>query len=103
MEALDAVAWLKTPGETDGCSQIGEGCPGPIDSMCKPDDSHGPQFGGSDAGNVPVPSAGTFFNESACVLAGNAKFDAALVYELPYLYLCNNGTPTALACDQVHR
>jgi cellulose 1,4-beta-cellobiosidase len=66
-EWLDAFAYLKTPGETDGNS-TGKG----VDAECSPNPF---RFGGASAGNLPVPHAGDFFPESLCVMAGNAVYE----------------------------
>jgi cellulose 1,4-beta-cellobiosidase len=66
---IDAYFWLKTPGESDGCSQTlpsGEACPR-YDSMCGSADSLG-----TDASEPPAPEAGAWFDYQVKQLAANA-------------------------------
>jgi len=66
---VDAYFWLKTPGESDGCTQIlpdGTNCPR-FDSMCGSQDSIGSQ------GSEPrAPQAGAWFDYQIKMLAENA-------------------------------
>jgi cellulose 1,4-beta-cellobiosidase len=67
---IDAFLWLKTPGESDGCSQIlpdGKQCPR-FDSMCASADSIG-----SRSGEPRVPEAGGWFNYQIEMYAKNAN------------------------------
>ena len=70
--AIDAYLWLKTPGESDGCTQTlpdGSAC-ARYDSMCGSFDSIGSQ------GNEPrAPEAGKWFDYQIKMLAENADFD----------------------------
>ena len=66
---VDAYFWLKTPGESDGCTQIlpdGTTCPR-YDSSCASADSIG-----SQAGEPRAPQAGHWFDYQIKQLAGNA-------------------------------
>ena len=56
---IDAYFWLKTPGESDGCTQTlpdGKQCPR-FDSMCASQDSLG-----SRSGEPRAPEAGAWFD-----------------------------------------
>eukprot|EP01062_Namystynia_karyoxenos_P052848 TRINITY_DN42533_c0_g1_i1.p2 TRINITY_DN42533_c0_g1~~TRINITY_DN42533_c0_g1_i1.p2 ORF type:complete len:383 (+),score=135.51 TRINITY_DN42533_c0_g1_i1:376-1524(+) len=67
---VDAYYWLKTPGESDGCTQTlpsGEPCPR-FDSMCGSSDSIG-----SQAGEPHAPEAGKWFDYQVKQLAENAN------------------------------
>ena len=68
---VDAFFWLKTPGESDGCTEIlpsGLRCPR-FDWMCNSQDSIG------SSGNDPrVPEAGKWFDYHIKILARNANF-----------------------------
>lgn len=69
--AVDAFFWLKTPGESDGCTQIlptGKQCPR-FDSMCASFDSIG-----SLNGEPRAPEAGSWFLYQIQMLAKNANF-----------------------------
>ena len=58
-EMIDAYFWLKTPGESDGCTQTlptGAQCPR-FDSMCSSQDSIG-----SRSGEPRAPEAGQWFD-----------------------------------------
>jgi len=66
---LDALFWLKTPGESDGCTQTlpnGDTCPR-FDTMCASSDSIG-----SDASEPHAPEAGAWFDYQIKQLADNA-------------------------------
>lgn len=66
---IDAFYWLKTPGESDGCTQTlpdGSSCPR-FDSMCASSDSIG-----SMAGEPRAPQAGQWFDYQIKQLAENA-------------------------------
>mmetsp|Transcript_6025 Transcript_6025/g.19322 ORF Transcript_6025/g.19322 Transcript_6025/m.19322 type:complete len:886 (+) Transcript_6025:78-2735(+) len=68
----DAYFWLKTPGESDGCSQIlpnGQKCPR-FDAKCASVDSLG-----SKSGEVAAPEAGMWFDFQVKQLAEYAHFD----------------------------
>ena len=68
---VDAFLWLKTPGESDGCTQIlpdSTACPR-FDSMCASQDSIG-----SSAGEPRAPEAGRWFDYQIRMLARNANF-----------------------------
>jgi len=67
---IDAFYWLKTPGESDGCTQIlpdGTTCPR-FDSMCASADSIG-----SRSGEPRCPQAGQWFDYDVKMLAANAN------------------------------
>jgi len=69
---IDAFFWLKTPGESDGCTQMlpsGGSCPR-FDSMCASADSLG-----SQSGEPRAPQAGNWFDYQVKQLALNAHFD----------------------------
>lgn len=68
-DMIDAYFWLKTPGESDGCSQTlptGEACPR-YDSMCGSVDALG-----QGPGEPPAPEAGAWFDYQVKQLAENA-------------------------------
>jgi len=67
---IDAFHWLKTPGESDGCTQIlpdGASCPR-FDAMCASSDSIG-----SQSGEPRAPEAGLWFHHQIQELAENAQ------------------------------
>lgn len=67
---VDSFFWLKTPGESDGCTQTlpsGEQC-ARFDSMCASSDSIGTKPGEPNA-----PEAGKWFDYQIQSLAANAK------------------------------
>jgi len=67
---IDAFYWLKTPGESDGCTQIlpnGSTC-ARYDSMCGSADSIG-----SRPGEPRAPVAGQWFDYQIKMLASNAN------------------------------
>jgi cellulose 1,4-beta-cellobiosidase len=67
---VDAFFWLKTPGESDGCTQMlpdGSACPR-FDSFCGSADSVG-----SAAGEPRCPQAGAWFDYYVKMLAANAN------------------------------
>eukprot|EP01121_Diplochlamys_sp_Union-15-3_P013552 TRINITY_DN4219_c0_g1_i1.p1 TRINITY_DN4219_c0_g1~~TRINITY_DN4219_c0_g1_i1.p1 ORF type:complete len:443 (+),score=93.65 TRINITY_DN4219_c0_g1_i1:34-1329(+) len=69
---VDAYYWLKTPGESDGCTQTlpnGQQC-ARFDSMCGSEDSLG-----SKSGEPRAPEAGKWFDYQVKMLADNAHFD----------------------------
>jgi len=70
-ELIDAYFWLKTPGESDGCTEIlpdGSACPR-FDSDCGSDDSLG------SVGDEPrAPEAGQWFDFEIKQLAQNAQW-----------------------------
>jgi len=71
-DIVDAYLWLKTPGESDGCTDVlpdGSTCPR-YDSMCGSEDSLG-----SEAGETRAPEAGHWFDYQIKQLAANAKFE----------------------------
>merc|ERR1719199_1636190 len=66
---IDAYFWLKTPGESDGCTQElpdGTACPR-FDTMCGSSDSIG-----SSSGEPRAPEAGHWFDYQVKQLAANA-------------------------------
>jgi len=66
---IDAYYWLKTPGESDGCTQVlpsGGNCPR-FDSFCGSVDSIG-----SQSGEPRAPVAGNWFDYQIKQLAQNA-------------------------------
>jgi len=73
-EIIDAYFWLKTPGESDGCSQTlpdGAQCPR-YDADCGSADSLGAGF------NEPsAPEAGQWYDYQIKQLAANARLSAA--------------------------
>jgi len=69
---IDAYFWLKTPGESDGCTQTlpdGSQC-ARYDSMCGSVDSIG-----SKSGEPKVPEAGKWFDYQIKQLAANCEWD----------------------------
>jgi len=69
---IDAYFWLKTPGESDGCTQMlpnGNACPR-FDSFCASQDSVG-----SQSGEPRAPQAGQWFDYQVKQLAQNAKLN----------------------------
>lgn len=73
LPAIDAYAWLKTPGESDGCTQTvpGGGQCARFDSFCGSEDSLG-----NRAGEPPAPVAGLWFDYAVQMLAQNANWNA---------------------------
>ena len=70
-DLVDAYHWLKTPGESDGCTQSlpdGSACPR-FDSFCASVDSIG-----SRMGEPRAPQAGKWFDYQIKMLASNAVF-----------------------------
>ena len=68
LPAVDAYYWLKTPGESDGCTSSlpnGTQC-SRFDSFCGSDDSIG-----SRAGEPDAPVAGQWFDYMVQMLAAN--------------------------------
>jgi cellulose 1,4-beta-cellobiosidase len=68
---IDAFYWLKTPGESDGCTQVlpdGSNCPR-FDSFCGSSDSIG-----SQSEEPRAPEAGRWFDYQVKMLASNAHF-----------------------------
>mmetsp|Transcript_111963 Transcript_111963/g.361469 ORF Transcript_111963/g.361469 Transcript_111963/m.361469 type:complete len:806 (-) Transcript_111963:301-2718(-) len=68
---VDAYFWLKTPGESDGCSQKlpdGSECPR-FDAACASADSLG-----TAPSEPPAPEAGRWYDYQAKQLAANARF-----------------------------
>jgi len=68
-ERIDAFYWLKTPGESDGCTEKlpnGKKC-ARFDEMCSSDDSIG-----SKSGEPRAPEAGLWFDHQIQDLAKNA-------------------------------
>jgi len=66
---VDALFWLKTPGESDGCTEElpdGSSCPR-YDTMCGSADSIG-----SQSGEPRAPEAGAWFDFQVKQLAANA-------------------------------
>lgn len=69
---IDAYFWLKTPGESDGCTQVlpdGSQC-SRFDAYCASPDSIG-----SRPGEPRAPVAGQWFDYQVKQLATNAHFD----------------------------
>eukprot|EP01119_Soliformovum_irregulare_P014810 TRINITY_DN4087_c0_g1_i1.p1 TRINITY_DN4087_c0_g1~~TRINITY_DN4087_c0_g1_i1.p1 ORF type:complete len:435 (+),score=91.58 TRINITY_DN4087_c0_g1_i1:53-1357(+) len=69
---VDAFFWLKTPGESDGCTQMlpdGSQCPR-FDTMCASSDSIG-----SRPGEPRAPQAGEWFDYQIKMLAANARLN----------------------------
>lgn len=69
---IDAYFWLKTPGESDGCTQVlpsGDKC-ARYDSMCGSVDSIG-----SNSGEPRVPEAGKWFDYQIKQLASNSIWE----------------------------
>jgi cellulose 1,4-beta-cellobiosidase len=69
---IDAYFWLKTPGQSDGCTQTlpsGSQC-ARFDSSCASSDSIG-----SASGEPRAPEAGQWFDYQVKQLALNANFD----------------------------
>jgi len=70
---VDAYFWLKTPGESDGCTQTlpeGGTCPR-FDADCGAGDAMG-----SRAGEPRAPEAGRWFDHQVKELAAKANFEA---------------------------
>jgi len=70
-DIVDAYYWLKTPGESDGCTKMlpdGNECPR-FDKMCGSEDSIG-----SRPGEPRAPEAGQWFDYQVKQLAANARF-----------------------------
>jgi len=68
---IDAYFWLKTPGESDGCTQVlpnMQNCPRFDESCASPDSI------GSRAGEPRAPQAGQWFDYQVKQLADNANF-----------------------------
>lgn len=63
---IDAFLWLKTPGESDGCSPAGQNCTR-YDYMCSSIDSL-----------TPSPEAGKWFDAEIKMLAKNANFGSSI-------------------------
>jgi len=79
-DLIDAYFWLKTPGESDGCSQTlpdGSECPR-YDADCGSQDSLGTR-----AGEPPAPEAGQWFDFQVKMLAKNAKMTGSAVASVP--------------------
>jgi len=77
---IDAYFWLKTPGESDGCTQqlpSGSDCPR-FDSMCGSVDSIG-----SQADEPRAPEAGAWFDFQVQQLAQNAHMEPGPVPPRP--------------------
>ena len=75
---VDALFWLKTPGESDGCTAKlpnGTVCPS-YDPICGSPDSIG-----SAGGEPRAPVAGTFWDSYAQSLAKHADFTTTALYE----------------------
>eukprot|EP01012_Entosiphon_sulcatum_P031952 TRINITY_DN40680_c0_g1_i1.p1 TRINITY_DN40680_c0_g1~~TRINITY_DN40680_c0_g1_i1.p1 ORF type:complete len:423 (+),score=79.55 TRINITY_DN40680_c0_g1_i1:35-1303(+) len=71
-QLIDAYFWLKTPGESDGCTQTlpnGAQC-SRFDSFCGSQDSIG-----SQNGEPRAPVAGKWFDYQVKMLASNAHMD----------------------------
>jgi len=88
---IDALHWLKTPGESDGCTQDlpdGGRCPR-FDTMCASSDSIG-----SRAGEPRAPEAGLWFHYQIADLAANADLGDAW-----WVDLYNSGTLQCRAPD----
>eukprot|EP00451_Oxyrrhis_marina_P003721 CAMPEP_0204270134 /NCGR_PEP_ID=MMETSP0468-20130131/18266_1 /ASSEMBLY_ACC=CAM_ASM_000383 /TAXON_ID=2969 /ORGANISM="Oxyrrhis marina" /LENGTH=439 /DNA_ID=CAMNT_0051245625 /DNA_START=44 /DNA_END=1363 /DNA_ORIENTATION=+ len=71
---VDAFFWLKTPGESDGCTSTlpdGSSC-ARFDSMCSSSDSIG-----STSSDPRAPEAGKWFDYQVKQLAANAKLEAS--------------------------
>ena len=76
-DLIDAYYWLKTPGESDGCTKIlpdGSNCPR-FDSMCESTDSIGTQNSEPRA-----PQAGAWFDYQIKQLAQNAHLTEMTAY-----------------------
>jgi len=88
-DRIDAYFWLKTPGESDGCTESlpdGTQCPR-FDEDCADDASIG-----SKSGEPRAPEAGAWFHYQIVMLAENA--DLGDTSKLP---LCNAGDTSAVA------
>jgi cellulose 1,4-beta-cellobiosidase len=75
LKVVDAYYWLKTPGESDGCTEIlpeGGRC-NRFDSMCASADSIG-----SRSGEPRAPQAGKWFDYQIKMLAKNANFGSVI-------------------------
>jgi cellulose 1,4-beta-cellobiosidase len=77
---IDAYFWLKTPGESDGCTQTlpdGNQCPR-FDLMCASPDSIG-----SRSGEPRAPEAGLWFHYQIAELASNAAMGDTSPFQQP--------------------
>lgn len=77
---IDAYFWLKTPGESDGCSAMlptGKPCPR-FDDMCGSIDALG-----TESDEKPAPEAGGWYDFQVKQLASNAQFDSAPHHKIP--------------------
>ena len=77
---IDALFWLKTPGESDGCTEIlpdGTNCPR-FDEMCASVDSLG-----SANGEPRAPEAGLWYHYQIAQLAENADMGDPSVFSDP--------------------
>jgi len=77
---IDAYFWLKTPGESDGCTELlpdGSQCPR-FDRMCASADSIG-----SFLGEPRAPEAGLWFHHQIVELATNANMGDVSAYQQP--------------------
>lgn len=75
---VDAYYWLKTPGESDGCTRVlpdGSNCPR-FDSMCESTDSIG-----SKNEEPRAPQAGSWFDYQIKQLAANAHLNEVTLIE----------------------
>ena len=76
---IDAYFWLKTPGESDGCTEIlpdGTNCPR-FDEMCASVDSLG-----SMNGEPRAPEAGLWYHYQIAMLAENADMGDASAFSV---------------------
>ena len=77
---IDAYFWLKTPGESDGCTEFlpdGSACPR-FDEMCASVDSLG-----SQGGEPRAPEAGLWYHYQIVQLAENAQMGDASAFSTP--------------------
>ncbi|KAJ1454469.1 1, 4-beta cellobiohydrolase [Pelagophyceae sp. CCMP2097] len=77
---VDAIYWLKTPGESDGCTQelpSGDACPR-FDSNCAD-----PGSIGTESGEPRAPEAGRWFDFQMQQLAANADLGSPLPRPTP--------------------
>ena len=69
-DVIDAFFWIKTPGESDGCTELlpsGERCPR-FDPGCAKHDSFG-----AKEGEPRAPEAGAWFEEQMLLLVQNGR------------------------------
>jgi hypothetical protein len=92
---VDAFMWLKTPGESDGCTRVlptGDRCPR-FDPSCEGVDSIG---GSTGTGESRAPEAGQWFTYQARMLARNAHLHLDAAGALDSLWGVDQATREAM-------